>query len=444
MQWRALPRIGRISLAGVVASAVLAVALGIIIPKAARDRILGAELDSMTSLVGVLEAQGTLPPMEEALAGADYKRFDGVVRGGLLGGGNLRVKLWNLEGEIVYSDYDILVGRRFPLTDDLEAALAGSASAEVNDLSAEENRFDRDLGSRLIEFYVPVHAASGEVVGVFEIYQDYGPLESRLASIQRIVWTSVAGGLSILFVFLWFLFMGTASAIVKEKRAAEARAEALKEVTDSRGRLLRRMVRIQEDERRHLVGDLHDGLGQALTRILYGLRGCRVRLEEGSQVASELTHLEELVDEQARDLRRYMAHIKPALLADRGLAAALEAFAQDQELEAGLPIEVTVDEVTQLEDAVAVTLFRAAQETVINARKHAEASHISISLTGRHHWVELVVEDDGRGSGELQEGVGLSYMRDRVASLGGTVVITSGQGSGTMVSVRVPEGSDHG
>jgi len=98
-----------------------------------------------------------------------------------------------LEGEIVYSDYDILVGRRFPPTDDLEAALAGSASAEVNDLSAEENRFDRDLGSRLIEFYVPVHAASGEVVGVFEIYQDYGPLESRLASIQRIVWTSVAG-----------------------------------------------------------------------------------------------------------------------------------------------------------------------------------------------------------------------------------------------------------
>ena len=69
---------------------------GIIIPKAARDRILGAELDSMTSLVGFLEAQGTLPPMEEALAGGDYKRFDGVVRGGLLGGGNLRVKLWNL------------------------------------------------------------------------------------------------------------------------------------------------------------------------------------------------------------------------------------------------------------------------------------------------------------------------------------------------------------
>ena len=443
VQWRALQRIGRISFVGVVASAALAVFLGVMIPRAARDQILGAELDSVVALVGVLEAQETLPPMGENLSEADYDRFDSLVRGGLLSGENLRVKLWNLEGEIIYSDNRTLPGRVFTPTENLQAAMVGSPSAEVSDLSAEENDFDRDLGPRLLEFYVPVDDASGNIVGVFEIYQDYGPLESRLATIQRIVWASVVGGLSILFVFLWFLFMGTASAITREKHVAEERAEALKEVTDSRGRLLRRMVWIQEEERRHLVGDLHDGLGQALTRILFGLRGCRVRLGE-PQVAAELAHLEEIVDGQTRDLRRYMAHIKPALLSDKGLAAALEAFAQDQELEAGLPIEVRVDGVPQLDDAVAVTLFRAAQETVINARKHAEASRISILLTGQDRWVELLVADDGCGSSDLQKGVGLSYMRDRVASLGGTVDITSRTGSGTTVRVRVPEGSDHG
>lgn len=442
VQWSALPRIGRISLAGVLASGVLAIALGVTIPRAAQDRILGAELDSVAALVGVLEAQKTIPSMDRALTGTSYRRFDNIVQGGLLGGQNLRVKLWNMEGRIIYSDMDSLVGRRFPLTDDLEAALAGLPSAEVSDLSAKENSFDRGLGIKLLEFYVPVHGSSGEVVGAFEIYQDYRPLEGRLASIKRVVWVSVAGGLALLFVFLWFLFMGTAAAIAKEKHAAEERAAALKEVTDSRGRLLRRMVRVQEEERRHLVGDLHDGLGQALTRVLYGLRGCKLRLGNESQIAEELGHLESLVDEQARDLRRYMARIKPALLADKGLGPALEAFAQDQELEAGFPIEVDVSGVAHLEDGAEVTLFRAAQESVMNARKHANASRITISLAQEGHWLDLVVADDGRGASLFREGMGLSYMRDRVASLGGTVDIESRAGSGTTVRVRVPEG-DH-
>ncbi len=586
VHWQALSRVGRVSVAGVAASAVLAVALGLFIPRVAEHHAIEARLDAVRSLVRILEDEGLIPPVGDHLTGPAYRAFDAVVRGGLLGGLNLRVKLWNPAGEIVYSDEPRLVGRRFPVGGGLAAAFAGRATAEPTDLTKAENRYERALAGQLLEIYVPVRR-DGEVVGAFEVYQDLGHLTTHLAAVRTAVWTAVGSGLSVLLVFLVSLFAATARTMAREHQAASDRAEDLalllatsrtlagqptleragpeavralvsrldlrcaalvlqgesrfvtadegsaavcplglaaarqacrreQEVTltgrgegalghgdpdsscsvvavpfrsgaevpgalvacrdaaralsprertllagvagqlgvaaeverlfrdlrdlgQTRARLLRRLVDAQEDERRRLVGDLHDGLGQTLTRILYGLRGSRARLRpDQAEVAAELERLESLTDEQARHLRRYMAAIRPAVLEDFGLVRALQAFGRDQEAESGIEIDVHAAPLPEPDPAVGVALFRAAQEAVMNVRKHAGARHVRIRVEARDGAVVLQVEDDGRGAADIQEGIGLTSMRDRVASLGGRVDIWSRPGAGTRVTVQVP------
>ncbi len=583
LPWAALSRTGRLSIAGVAVSAVLSIALGIVIPAVAERESLEARADAAHSLVHSLLSSALIPAIGDPLTGAEYDAFDHLVRDGLLGGENVRVKLWNPSGQIVYSDEPREVGQRYPIDDPLASALAGTPVAEITDMTHEENEFDTALGAPLLEVYVPVH--EGPVVfGVFEIYQRFAPLESHLAKIRLAVWISVGSGLSILLIFLFLLFAATGRSMARQHREALDRAEdlallletsrslsgepslesagrevlaalsaglglrcaalwvddttpliaftpsngemcpaavaaaqhvledrepprpgssevssahedgsrcavlvvpfrigrdtrgvlaacapaeaplgererrlvtgvaqqlgvavesarrfdGLREMTEQRGRLLRRLVEGQEEERRHLVGDLHDGLGQVLTRILFGLRGSRARVPDHPDVAEELGRLEDLAEEQSRSIRRFMARIRPAVLEDFGLARALEALAHEHEAEWPVPIDVRVDELPEIDPAVGVTLYRAAQEAVMNARKHAEPGHVSVRLSQANGRVVLTVHDDGSGTEDLREGTGLSHLRDRVTSLGGTVEVMSSREAGTTLTATVP------
>lgn len=593
LNWQALSRAGRLSVAGVGMSALLAIALGILLPRVFLGHALGARLDAAHAIVHTLESQGLVPSLNGRLTGAAYERFDGVVTGGLLGGENGRVRLWSPSGELVYSDRRDEVGRLEPADSGLDDALTGRPFAEIRRLSEPENRLNGGVASRAIVLYVPIHQVGSAPVGIFEVHQDFSALSHRLALVQRAVWVAVGVGLFVLLLFLVSLFAGTARVMERERRAAEERAEDLatllrtsrslssapaltatapevlstlmerldlrcaavvlegqgtelaltsagrselcdpaldlarrasrdgageerrvdvdpelehcppgsrcaslgvpfqarpgahgalvvcrdaesrfgdrdrtllaavagqlgfaadndrlfgdlREMTAVRGRLLRRLVDAQEEERRHLVGDLHDGLGQALARVLYGLRGSQARLPEGgSEIRGELQGLESLVDEQSRELRGYLRAIRPAVLEDFGLAAALEAFAREQESETGLTISVSVDGVRDLGAPTEIVLYRAAQEAVMNARKHSGARRLWLRLERAGTEALLEVEDDGRGTAELREGVGLASMHDRVASLGGTVEIDSGPGRGTRLRVRMPMEQGH-
>lgn len=593
LNWRALSRWGRVSVAGILASAVLALSLGVLIPNILVHHVLEARLDAVSKLVKILEDQRLIPSTDEHLTSQAYDRFDLIVRQDLLGGDNVRVKLWNMSGEIVYSDNEAQVGQTFPIGPHLRSALSGRPTVVETDLSDQENRADTDIGPRALEFYLPLHDEQGKVVGAFEVYQDMGHLATHLASVKRAVWVSVGTGLAILTAFLALLFRATAAAMSRDQRAAQEQAEDLavllraartlssepqlertgievlstltdrlglrcsalvpdgqspalafasdghegactlaletardaaqarreanktgdvqlsadhetrvscsalavpfvvgpdlsgalavcreaekpfderetalvrgvasqlgvaaensrlfsdlEVMTQARGKALSRLVNAQEQERRHLVGDLHDGFNQVLTRILYGIRGSRTHLEtEPEKVADELARLESLADMQSRDLRRYMATIRPALLEEFGLHSALEAFAREQEAESGVPIDVDFALMPEPAPAEGMILFRAAQEAVINARKHADAHRLWIRLAQRDGSIVLEVEDDGRGTDDLRDGIGLTYMRDRVSSLGGEVEVASSPGKGTRVTVKVPAGGAHG
>lgn len=221
--WAVLPPWARVSLLGLVASVLLAVGLGIYIPRQVHEHLLRSELViDQQLLAGVLSTTGVDVP----LSPVERQRLDVLVRSAVIGGDYVRVKLWSRDGEVVYSDEPSLIGRRFPVSDALRGAFANQRVQEETDLTAPENEFERSLANRLLEVYLPVEQ-EGKVVAVWEIYRSLDRLDSALADVRRVVWLSVGTGLGVLFVFLASSFGSLLRTAQLRRRDAERHAGEL-------------------------------------------------------------------------------------------------------------------------------------------------------------------------------------------------------------------------
>ena len=208
-----------------------------------------------------------------------------------------------------------------------------------------------------------------------------------------------------------------------------------------------RQVRTREEERRRLARDLHDGPAQALAAALFGVDMAVQALDLAPATArDELLTARALIRDALDDVRALMAGLRPRLLEERGLFAALQSLAAMPPLwGTEVTVEtrgISVDD--RLPPEVELALFRIAQEAVSNARRHGAASRVMVSLAARGRTAELLVVDDGCGFSQSPEmpvigrGEGLPGMRERVALLGGELSIESAPGAGTRISVSVP------
>jgi signal transduction histidine kinase len=160
------------------------------------------------------------------------------------------------------------------------------------------------------------------------------------------------------------------------------------------------------------------------------------------QATARLTALSEMIKETVKTVRRISSELRPSILDDLGLAAALEWLGRDFEARTGLKCAVSVPGTIELPPQKAIVVFRMCQEALTNVARHAQATQVSIDLVEAEDQLTLEVHDNGRGIGEqeLQSHVafGLLGMRERAALLGGTVTITGQPGKGTSVVVQVP------
>ena len=204
---------------------------------------------------------------------------------------------------------------------------------------------------------------------------------------------------------------------------------------------LRRVVEAQELERRRLARELHDETGQALTSILLGLKSLEEKLGDADSRAAAAA-LRELVVETLQDVRRLAVELRPSALDDFGLVAALERLTTSFSEQTGIAIdfEASIAE-ERLPEEVEIALYRIVQESLTNVVKHARARHVSILLTRKDDGVKVVIEDDGLGFevGESANGgFGLMGMRERLALLGGRLLVESNGETGTTVAAEVP------
>ena len=231
---------------------------------------------------------------------------------------------------------------------------------------------------------------------------------------------------------------------ITEQRQAE---EALKESRRYLQELSRRLVEVQEEERRAIARELHDRVGQNLSALNLNLSIMANQLSKDSnpQIDTRLGDSLKLIGETTRLVRNLLTELRPAVLDDFGLEAALRAYID--EFAPRYNIQVMLDVANQpfphLNPSLEITLLRIAQEALTNIARHAQADKASLSLRLETNTVYLTVLDNGIGMEASQSeshriSHGLKIMRERAAAFGGSIKIESSPAKGTSVEASIP------
>jgi PAS domain S-box-containing protein len=199
-----------------------------------------------------------------------------------------------------------------------------------------------------------------------------------------------------------------------------------------------------EAERRRTARELHDELGQSLTALKMDLESLRSALPPGQPELGERAQaMHALLDGTIAATRRIAADLRPLMLDDLGLAAALDWLTHNFSNHTGIATDLVIDDsVAQVPEPIASALYRITQESLTNVAKYAQATTAEIRLERDGDWVQLLVRDNGRGieaADQDKRGTfGLLGIRERVSLLGGDVAIKGERGQGSEVRARIP------
>ena len=200
----------------------------------------------------------------------------------------------------------------------------------------------------------------------------------------------------------------------------------------------------REEERKSIAREIHDELGQALTTIKLELSLLQEEVIHDAAAATSRTQsLKERVDETICTVKRIITKLRPGLLDDLGLTAAIEWQANDFQRHTGIVCEVSIqpDEMN-INQEISTDMFRIFQETLTNITRHAGATRVMVHLTRIDDVLELQVQDNGHGITSEQindpKSFGLIGIRERVQFWHGVVTIEGRTGVGTIITVRLP------
>ena len=211
---------------------------------------------------------------------------------------------------------------------------------------------------------------------------------------------------------------------------------------ESLRRLSTSVVEAREEERRRIARELHDELGQRLTALKMELSALPAVSGQAAR-QERVDGLMTMLDDTLASVRRISSDLRPMMLDDLGLNAAIEWLARDTARRMGIEVTVHLNENdAPVDDRVATAVFRMVQEALTNVARHARATDVTVALRQHDGELELVVEDNGTGypEGAMQRdgSFGLLGMRERAAILGGQFEFGNAPGGGARLTVRLP------
>lgn len=273
-----------------------------------------------------------------------------------------------------------------------------------------------------VGYLVRAIATSASVVAVLT-----RPVDRDLVICTAIV--VIVAGLALLVGSLVAFAALTAAMLVPSKEAE------LREAARAERERRRHAVEAADIEQGRLERDLHDGVQPQLVSVAMTLALAKRKL------ATDVPAAEELLDEAIRttrmsigDLRALVRGMRPAILSDRGLDAALSALVSSS----AIPVRLTNEVPERFDAATELVLYFAVAESVTNAIKHSEATGIDVRIWRTEHGLRADIRDDGRGGATMTPGGGLQGVRERVAAAGGSMVVSSPEGGPTVIEVMVP------
>jgi signal transduction histidine kinase len=406
----------------------------------AAQRLAKAEAVSDAANTADLYAEVVVQPvLTDGLLTGDQTAFDAVdqaVRDHVLDHpAVVRVKIWDLDGTVLYSDEPRLVGEVFPLGEEERDSLDNpQIHSEVSDLEAPENVYERDFGT-LLEVYRPVWTPSGHQL-LFEIYLRYDDVTARSGQL----WRGFAG----VTLSALLLLVALSLPIIWRLLDRISRAQSQREL------LLERAVDSSRAERRRIAGTLHDGVVQDLVGVAYELRAVADELPEdphappGQGLGDILRRSEQSCRMTVRALRSLLVELHPGERRAETLEAAIARLAEPlRERGVAVPITVNMRRIPPVD--VSELVHRAVQEALRNVDRHAGARTAEVTLTDDGSAVRLAVHDDGRGmtATDLEEQhaaghMGLRLLAEGIAARGGSLEIESEPGTGTRLTLWLP------
>lgn len=221
----------------------------------------------------------------------------------------------------------------------------------------------------------------------------------------------------------------------------------LKQKEEARTHLLQKVIVAQEEERKRIARELHDQTGQNLTSLMMRLK-CLEDDCPGDSRRCRLDEMRSLVKHTVEDIHRLAVELRPSILDDRGLVAALEKYVEDYRATYRLDVDFHVNWLGEerLAHEIEVTVYRIVQEALTNIVKYAAAANISVILTTSTGELTAIIEDDGVGFDDARlladnadgNKLGLYGMRERAQLVGGNVTIESSPTAGTTIYVKIP------
>lgn len=257
-------------------------------------------------------------------------------------------------------------------------------------------------------------------------------IDQHISKTQQIVLSVALGSIFILFV-VGLIFT------LKQKQRSDIKINELGQ----------RIISLQEEERRHISRELHDGIVQMLVSIKYSIEATGIFLSQLNQEKpkSQLA-AEKNLSIAIQEIRRISHHLHPRILDELGLSAAMDALASEFSELTGIKVQVITPKLKRLlPDNISTTLYRVVQESLTNIQKHANASNVVIDLAVHQAWLTLTICDDGKGfdtnaninQENVEEcGIGLRNLAERIEYHSGMFKVTS-TNKGTKITAKIPK-----
>ena len=336
------------------------------------------------------------------------------------------MKVWDANGEIVYSDEPQLEGQRFVLAP-ADRALLGTekGTVGVSNLTLKENKLERAQHTKLLEVYFGAHSTNGEPVLV-ESYYPYDLVTQRASELRD-------GFLPVMLLALAVLtLIQVPIAILLGLRVARYRRD--------RERLLERVIEVSDTERRRIAAEVHDGAVQDLLAVAYTVEGSAIEAE--APLDATLREAASNTRRTIRRLRSLLTSIYPVEVPPGGLGEALAPLVADLEQQ-GVEVEVILPS-KRLSSLDELLVLRAAREALRNVYSHAHATKVVVRVERRGGGLLLEVSDNGTGFTseqalhQRQQGhLGLELLSDAAEDAGAGLEVSSEPGVGTVVRLEL-------
>jgi signal transduction histidine kinase len=264
--------------------------------------------------------------------------------------------------------------------------------------------------------------------------------EAMLSQFSRLQ-ASLTSSLSIALAAGLLLVIASMVYILRLERQTRNRYRELAQSRHELERLSSRLVDAQEEERRSISRELHDEVGQSLGALLVGLGRLSTNLPaDSAEIRERIEHMKSLAERTVGTVRDIALLLRPSMLDDLGLVAALEW--QGREVSRRSQMEVAVESASvsdDLPDEYKICVYRLVQEALNNAVRHARARNARVRVAGSASGISIEVSDDGQGfDPQRARGLGILGMEERVKRLGGSLTVRSAPGQGTVLHAELP------